>query len=432
MSSGSPLPFPGPTPPEPTGRLLVALDPGMESRAASDIIENATGARTVDSREFGASAAADAREAFTSDRAVIISRFRVAVLPADGGIGRMNALSGAAGVRRVRPEFYMFAIGRPTGRLSVSDHAGGRALREAPLGPTAAFVDTDEFTWGLLACGADKTRFTGRGIKVAILDTGLDLTHPDFKGRQITTRSFVANEEVQDGQGHGTHCAGTVAGPREPDIGRRFGVAPEAELVIGKVLSNSGSGTEFDILLGMDWAIDEKCAVISMSLGRATRRGEEPTLTYEQVGAAALNEGSLIVAAAGNESVRSMGHIAPVGAPANSPSIMAVAALDSSLAIADFSCGGINPNGGEVDVGAPGVAVHSTFPLPQRYRTLDGTSMACPHVAGIAALWAEADPNLRGRALWRAVADGARAVALPQRDVGSGLVQVPDASVPVA
>jgi subtilisin family serine protease len=257
-----------------------------------------------------------------------------------------------------------------------------------------------------------------------VLDTGLDLNHPDFSGRVIQTKSFVAGETIDDMQGHGTHTAGTIAGPKVSHIGRRYGVAPSVELYVGKVLNNRGAGREADILEGMNWAIENKCVAISMSLGRPVEVGERPDPLYEEVGSAALREGSLIIAAAGNESGRDFGHIAPVGAPANSPSIIAVAAVDPTLKVAFFSDGGINPDGGEVNVSAPGVSVYSSFPRPQLSRVLQGTSMACPHVAGIAALWAESDPALRGEKLWKALERSARDLG-SNRDYGRGLVAAP-------
>ena len=104
---------------------------------------------------------------------------------------------------------------------------------------------------------------------------------------------------------------------------------------------------------------------------------------------------------------------------------MAVAALDSNLGVAFFSNRGINPNGGQIDIAAPGVNVFSSWPMPTRYRRLQGTSMATPHVAGIAALYAEADPNARGAALWQALVGGARRLPIAAVDVGAGLVQAP-------
>jgi subtilisin family serine protease len=138
----------------------------------------------------------------------------------------------------------------------------------------------------------------------------------------------------------------------------------------------------------------------------------------------ALKRGTLIVAAAGNESRRDTGVINPVGRPANSPSIMAVGALDSDLNIAYFSNRGINPQGGQVDIAGPGVNIYSSWPMPTQYRTISGTSMATPHVAGIAALHAEAS-GLRGQELWNLLVKTARRLTLASEDVGAGLVQAP-------
>lgn len=289
--------------------------------------------------------------------------------------------------------------------------------------------DTAERTWGVAATGSETTPFTGRDISIAVLDTGLDFEHPDFAGRCVVSKSFVPDESAQDGQGHGTHCAGTAAGRRVTPGVPRYGVAPDANLVVGKVLNNEGSGRERDILASMLWAIAEGCEVISMSLGRAVRPGETFSADYERVAARALENDTLIVAAAGNESRRQIGFIAPVGAPANSPSIMAVAAIDQNFRVADFSCGAINADGGEVDIAAPGVDVFSSVPRPRLYRPLRGTSMACPHVAGLAALWAESDSCLRGAALRQHLVDAALPLDQPARDVGAGLAQAPGALV---
>jgi subtilisin family serine protease len=266
---------------------------------------------------------------------------------------------------------------------------------------------------------------TGRGVRLAVLDTGIDLGHPDFAGRTIVTHSLVAGQTVDDVQGHGTHCAGTAAGAAA-GAGNvpRYGVAPLADLHICKVLNDSGAGRELDILAGIEWAIDQDCAVVSMSLGRPVGPDEPFDPLYEQVGLRALQAGTLVIAAAGNESDRRYGHIAPVTAPANAPSIMAVAAIGADAGIATFSCGGIGA--GAVDIAAPGVGVFSTAPRPRMYRSLSGTSMACPHVAGIAALWAETDRSLRGQGLWDQVKASAVPVGgLGKRDVGAGLVQAP-------
>jgi subtilisin family serine protease len=285
----------------------------------------------------------------------------------------------------------------------------------------AAPVDTDEFTWGMQATRVSTTTRSGRGVRVAVLDTGFDVQHPDFVGRTVSTQSFIVGEAVQDAHGHGTHCIGTSCGPANPGNTRRYGVAAEAEVFVGKVLSNRGSGTDTGILAGINWALANDCAVISMSLGADVR---EVSAAYETVGQRALDRGTLIVAAAGNNARRHEGWHGFVGVPANSPSIMAVAAVDSASQIARFSARSGNVDGGKIDIAGPGVKVFSSWPMTQRYHTINGTSMATPHVSGIAALWSEAT-GLTGRDLWTVLLQNALPLDVPSVDVGAGLVQAP-------
>ena len=293
-------------------------------------------------------------------------------------------------------------------------------------GAVLAALDESELTWGVQVTRVAASQFSGKGIRVAVLDTGLDLKHPDFVGRRITTSSFVSGEEVQDGHGHGTHCIGTACGPRQPGQLPRYGIAYDAEIFAGKVLSNRGSGADAGILGGIQWAIINGCQIISMSLGAnlCDQPNQGFSRVFESVARRALAAGTLIIAAAGNDSERP-GHICPVSHPANCPSILAVGALDQQLQVAGFSNGGLNPQGGQVDIAGPGVAVRSSWPRPILYRTISGTSMATPHIAGIAALLAEANPEARGRALASLLLQTARRLELPARDVGSGLVQAP-------
>jgi subtilisin family serine protease len=159
-----------------------------------------------------------------------------------------------------------------------------------------------------------------------------------------------------------------------------------------------------------------------MSLGAPTRIGDLPNDDYEQIGKVCLDSGTLVVAAAGNESARPR-KIAPVGSPANASTIMAVAAVDRDMKPAYFSCGGLN-SGQDVDLAAPGTDVLSTVP-GGGYERMDGTSMATPHVAGVAALVAESDPQYRGWALWGRVLQLTKRLNRPARDVGKGLAQAP-------
>lgn len=282
----------------------------------------------------------------------------------------------------------------------------------------AAAYNESQATWGLQATRVVQSRFSGRGVKLCVLDTGFDLNHPDFKGRVIVNRSFVPNQAVQDGHGHGTHTAGTAAGPQRPVILPRYGVAFACDLHVGKVLSNQGFGQDGWILAGINWAIAAKCRIVSMSLGAPAQPGQPYPQLYENVARRALAAGTLIIAAAGNESNRP-NQINPVGHPASCPSIMAVGAVDANGQIAFFS------TRGQVDIAGPGVDVYSSVPMPKRYARFKGTSMATPHVSGIAALIAEQNPKASALEIWGILMQLAQRGPLPSYDAGAGLVQAP-------
>src|ERR1700722_16092349 len=129
-------------------------------------------------------------------------------------------------------------------------------------------------TWGVQTTRVAQSRFSGRGVRIAVLDTGLDLQHPDFVGRSIVSQSFVAGESVDDANGHGTYCAGVAGGPSSPLQPPRYGVAGDAELFIGKVIGDDGSGADGNILAGIDWAVRYGCVVVSLSVGTPVAPGE--------------------------------------------------------------------------------------------------------------------------------------------------------------
>ncbi len=269
-------------------------------------------------------------------------------------------------------------------------------------------------TYGLDLTGVSQCGWMGNGIKVCILDTGLDLTHPDFAGRTIVSSSFVG-QSVQDGHGHGTHTAGTACGPYAPGGGiPRYGIAYGSSIYIGKVLTDSGKAVSGSVLAGIAWAVANKCEVVSMSLSAPSG----PQAGFTAAGKNALAAGTLLIAASGNDSTRPT-TIANTGAPANSPTIMAVAGLDKNLDMY------VRSNGGKIEIAGPGVDVFSSVPTPLLHGNKTGTSMATPHVAGIAALWAESQSDCRGQSLWNALTSSAKPVTLGPTDVGAGMVQAP-------
>ncbi|ALE82854.1 S8 family serine peptidase [Pseudonocardia sp. HH130629-09] len=401
-----------------TGRYLLVL--------SDDLLTDHDTTRSAVAELTGLSEVTSSRDDAPVAHPTLFARLGVAVAELDPA--RLRTVRADSRVLSVEPERVLRALSGPSADYlrGFADAAGFLAERaaatEAADAPGATrFADNDQVTWGLQATGADVAVEDGAGITVAVLDTGLDLGHPDFAGRQIESRSFVDGQEVADVQGHGTHCTGTSCGPLAPGSGRRYGIAHEARILVGKVLGDDGSGTDAGILEGIEWAISSGAHIVSMSLGADLN---EVSPAYENAGRRALDAGTLIVAAAGNNAERSTGNVGFVGVPANSPSIMAVGAVDAALAIADFSAASSAIEGGQVDIAGPGVDVYSSWPMPQRTNTISGTSMATPHVSGIAALWSQRT-GARGRDLWTQLTQAAQRLPLPSGDVGAGLVRAP-------
>ncbi|WAM16845.1 S8 family serine peptidase [Rhodococcus sp. JS3073] len=402
---------------ETTGRQVVVFTDDGRRAGPTALLRSLTGVATVTrSSEFDASAM-DLELADVSD-AVLFDELGIAVVTADPdqlAALRTAAASPDIAVLSVEPELVHHALDSEDTVVEIARPENGAVAAEG----TEHFLDTPEFTWGLQATRTTTSACSGRGVRIAVLDTGFDLTHPDFHGRTITAQSFIPGAEPQDGHGHGTHCIGTACGPAAAAGTRRYGVAHEADIFVGKVLSDQGRGVDGGILAGIEWAIANGCQIVSMSLGADVA---SVSVAYETVGQRALAAGVLIVAAAGNNANRAAGRPGLVGVPANSPSIMAVAAVDPDLGLANFSASSNPVAGGQIDVAGPGVRVFSSVPMPVRYGSKNGTSMATPHVAGIAALWCE-KTGRTGRDLWSLLTQHSRRLALPSLDVGAGLIQ---------
>ena len=417
--------------PDTTGRYIVVVDEQEDARSVLKAVSGMAGIRAVSAKK-----GAEAPTETESGQAIVFEQLGVAIVDAPPEQMREVAASdAAASLTIVEPERYVYAIGDPVVHtvdylagyrdavLHLTEGAGAERDMAATRPVTA--VDESQLTWGIQAVRAAESSFTGRGVRVAVLDTGVDKSHPDLRVRIKATRSFVPGETAADINGHGTHCIGTVGGPLKPSGAPRYGVAPRAELYAGKVLGGpNGRGTDGWIIAGIAWAVEMGCRVVSMSLGAPTRPGEPFRRAYEVVARRAMARGTLIVAAAGNDS-RRPGLIAPVSSPANCPSIVAVGALDRALRVAPFSNRGINPSGGQVDLAGPGVDVLSAGIGSQRYRRLSGTSMATPHVAGVTALLSEAFPKATPASLVAYLGRAARRLPLPSTDVGVGLTQAP-------
>ncbi|MGX5714833.1 S8 family serine peptidase [Arthrobacter sp. MAHUQ-56] len=415
---------------ETTGRFIVVF--ARDAASPSAVLESAGLANAADSRDFR-DREVDVSETSGADATYFSSLGIAVVSAAPEQLGALQTTEAAENaVLSVSPELIHHVLtagpteyvrGYRDAVLDLDTRLNGNGQGAGAAAPPTVpiFQDTAQFTWGLQAVQATSSQYSGRGIKVAVLDTGFDATHPDFAGRTITTRSFVQGEGPEDGHGHGTHCIGTSCGSKSPSTGPRYGVAYEADIFAGKVLGNSGSGSDAGILAGIDWALTSGCHIISMSLGADVPQIHPP---YVAAGKRALDAGTLIIAAAGNNARRLQGNFGFVGTPANSPFIMAVGALDHQLDVAFFSARSLPIRGGQVDVAGPGWQVYSSWPMPTRYRSISGTSMATPHAAGVAALWAQAT-GFRGRELWSSLVQECDRLIAPSLDVGSGLVIAP-------
>lgn len=223
--------------------------------------------------------------------------------------------------------------------------------------------------WGITRCQIDALRqvCSGKGVEVAVLDTGIDPNHPEFAGRILEAESFIPGQAFNDGHGHGTHCASTIGG-----ASKLIGVNPNVKFRIYKVLSNGGSGPTDGITRAVQLATQRKVNFISASIGGG---GRDPELSNAL--AAFVAQGGKFIAAAGNSRPNRWEF------PGNDPSALAVAAYDQNDRIANFSSPGESNT--SLATGAPGVNIIGAKP-GGGYQPMSGTSMATPFGCGVGTL----------------------------------------------
>jgi len=326
-----------------------------------------------------------------------------------------------------------------------------KLIEPQPMTADLATMQSQQNAWGIEAVGADKSNFDGAGVKVAILDTGIDPDHEAFRGVNLVRKNYTT-EGDDDINGHGTHCAGTVFGR---DVGgMRIGVARGVnEALIAKVLG-TGGGSSPVLANAINWSVENGANVINMSLGidfpgyveglvaggmpvkaatsRALQAYQSNVNIFSKLigfldAKSAFGPGTCVIGASGNESQRSQYEIA-VAPPAAGNGIISVGALqqgNSGLEVASFS-------NTQCNVSAPGVNVLSAQ-VGGGLHGLNGTSMASPHVAGVAALWAQHEMMTSGRISSlgmrsRIMGTASRSALVPNamaKDVGAGMVVSP-------
>jgi subtilisin family serine protease len=379
--------------------------------------------------EDGASAAAAAaavssalrpERTLSSLEAVAVTEPRTAGARAGGVLAQMASAAARAG--RVTP-----AITRNVRYIWLDRTV--RATSGEVSGSSSVTRHIDHYLTQIGAPAAWRAGDTGRGVTVAVLDTGVNAAHPDLKGQIVAEQNFSASGGMADKVGHGTFVAGEVAGTGAASGGERRGVAFGARLAIGKVLNDDGSGQESAVIAGMQWAAS-RAKVISMSLGDETPSdGTDPM--SEALNRLSATHHVLFVAAAGNSGPAD----GTVDSPAAAADALAVGAADATGALASFSSRG--PRAGNFaikpEIVAPGVnitgdrAAGTTMgsPLSGRYTTASGTSMATPLVAGAAAVLAAVHPGWGPARLKAALVSAARGASGGDvYEVGGGMLDV--------
>ncbi|MGC5168396.1 S8 family serine peptidase [Luteimicrobium sp. DT211] len=351
-----------------------------------------------------------------SARSAVRGATTTTALPAIDGaavaIDKDRATAAWAGLAPAQPGATSRAASTGVEKLWLDAKVHGSAVTD--LAPTVPLTG---------AGTAHDLGYDGAGVKVAVLDTGYDQQHPDLAGQVAASKTFVTSSgaTIQDGNGHGTHTASTIAGTGAASDGRYAGMAPGAQLLVGKVLGDDGSGQTSWILAGMQWAVDSGAKVVSMSLGDSSATAcTGPDVDLVQ----ALSDKALFVIAAGNEGLRGQ-----VSTPGCAPDALTVGALDRDDKTAAFSSRGpaVGSSASKPDIASQGVQVVAAragggTDLP--YVAESGTSMATPHVAGGAALVFEEHPDWSPEQVKDVLTSSADATTTPVLEQGAGPLDV--------
>ncbi|WP_020136587.1 S8 family peptidase [Streptomyces sp. 351MFTsu5.1] len=308
--------------------------------------------------------------------------------------GRFKAPAAEDGAKSVETDGR--ADGKADGRADGKVDGGTGGADEEPGGGVAQIGAPAAWAAG----------YDGKGVKVAVLDTGIDTTHPDLAAAVKASKNFTATGSTDDMAGHGTHVAATLAGSGERSGGRYKGVAPGAGILNAKVLDDSGEGSDSSVIAGLEWAAGQGAKVANLSLGQEDTPGEDPV--EAAVNALSKSTGMLTVAAAGNEGPDA----GTVGSPGAAESALTVGAVDGEDRMADFSSTGPTADSAlKPDLTAPGVDIvsaraahgHMGDPAADGYVSMSGTSMATPHAAGAAAILAQRHPDWTGARIKQAL-----------------------------
>ena len=371
------------------------------------------------------------------------------------------ALARAAGLRRARElaTIHTTAVRQPrprAGRLGellataahASPHTGHGGVAPKPLGAWAGALAGVRHIWldrrvhaaeldaNLTQIGAPaawQAGLSGSGVTVAVLDTGIDTTHPDLAGKVTDQANFTQAPDTGDHLGHGTHVAATIAGTGAAADGQRKGVAFDAALLNAKVLDDTGSGFESGVIAGMEWAAAQHARVANLSLGGEPTNGSDPL--SQALDRLTATTGTLFVVAAGNAGPDPQ----TISSPGAADQALTVGAVDANDQLAGFSSRG--PRQGDYamkpDITAPGVDIVAARaagtslgdPVDERYTALSGTSMATPHVAGAAAILVQQHPDWAPARLKAILADTAAVLpALSGYQQGGGRLDLAHAT----